>query len=212
MNKSKTKTMLIAFFEVKGMVHYKFVLPGQTINAAYYLEVLRRLKRSVVRKRRDIKGNWKLHHDNALSHIAFIVSAYLARVNVTVVPPTVQTNEEGKTPMKGEHFGSVKNIQKACTDALKAIPENNYRSAFDAWKTRWNRCVDLLFVARCPDISYIYTNSEMTDMVAIYAKQNFSERRCSQKLRIYLPKSQTTESEIIFKAILKIKRNGKLSS
>ncbi|KAJ8944488.1 hypothetical protein NQ318_011745 [Aromia moschata] len=46
------------------------------------------------------------------------------------------------TPMKGQHFGSVKNIQKACTDALKAIPENDYRAAFDAWKTRWNRCVD----------------------------------------------------------------------
>ncbi|KAJ8950222.1 hypothetical protein NQ318_006196 [Aromia moschata] len=44
--------------------------------------------------------------------------------------------------MKGEHFGSVKNIQKACTDALKAIPENDYRADFDAWKTRWNRCVD----------------------------------------------------------------------
>ncbi|KAJ8958599.1 hypothetical protein NQ318_016320 [Aromia moschata] len=32
-----------------------------------------------------------------------------------------------KTPMKGQHFGSVKNIQKACTDTLKAIPENDYR-------------------------------------------------------------------------------------
>ncbi|KAJ8959948.1 hypothetical protein NQ318_009380 [Aromia moschata] len=31
---------------------------------------------------------------------------------------------------------------KACTHALKAIPENDYRAAFDAWKTRWNRCVD----------------------------------------------------------------------
>ncbi|KAJ8943918.1 hypothetical protein NQ318_019526 [Aromia moschata] len=32
--------------------------------------------------------------------------------------------------------------RKACTDALKATPENDYRAAFDAWKTRWNRCVD----------------------------------------------------------------------
>ncbi|XP_046683529.1 uncharacterized protein LOC124369546 [Homalodisca vitripennis] len=39
MSKSKVKSMLIAFFDVKGIVHEEFVPPGQTVNGQYYREV-----------------------------------------------------------------------------------------------------------------------------------------------------------------------------
>ncbi|KAJ8962268.1 hypothetical protein NQ318_018246 [Aromia moschata] len=115
-------------------------------------KVLKRLKRRVNRVRSDISKSWKLHHDNAPSHTCFLVADYLVKAGITVVPQPPYSPDVAppgfflfprlKTPMKGQHFGSVKNIQKAYTDALKAIPENDYRAAFDAWKTRWNRCVD----------------------------------------------------------------------
>jgi hypothetical protein len=41
--KSNIKSVLIYFFDQKGNVHKEFIPPGQTVNAAFYMEVLRHL-------------------------------------------------------------------------------------------------------------------------------------------------------------------------
>jgi hypothetical protein len=38
--KSKVKSMLITFFDIKGIVRTEFVLAGQTVNSAYYCNIL----------------------------------------------------------------------------------------------------------------------------------------------------------------------------
>ncbi|UYV79005.1 hypothetical protein LAZ67_17000627 [Cordylochernes scorpioides] len=81
MRKSRIKTMIIVFFDIRGIVHCEFVPQGETVNSAFYLEVLRRLKRRIARVRTDIKDTVKLHHDNATSHTAFIITNFLARSN-----------------------------------------------------------------------------------------------------------------------------------
>ncbi|UYV71748.1 hypothetical protein LAZ67_9000217 [Cordylochernes scorpioides] len=40
---SKTKTMLITFFDIRGIIHKEFVPAGQTITGEYNLNVLKRL-------------------------------------------------------------------------------------------------------------------------------------------------------------------------
>ena len=45
MSKSKIKVMLIAFFDVRGIVHTEFMPQGHTINQHIYRDVLRRLMR-----------------------------------------------------------------------------------------------------------------------------------------------------------------------
>ena len=42
--RSNMKSMLICFFDQKGIVHKEFVPPGQTVNAAFNTEVLKRLR------------------------------------------------------------------------------------------------------------------------------------------------------------------------
>jgi hypothetical protein len=39
-------------------------------------------------------------------------------------------------------FETTEGVQAACTAALKAIPENAFRDAFNARKSRWQRCID----------------------------------------------------------------------
>jgi len=45
------ESMLLTFFDIRGIVHYEFVPTGQTVSQVYYLEVLERLREKVRRKR-----------------------------------------------------------------------------------------------------------------------------------------------------------------
>jgi hypothetical protein len=45
------------FFDVKGVVHHEFLPGGKTVNRWYYLDVLKRLKESIRRKRPQLWRN-----------------------------------------------------------------------------------------------------------------------------------------------------------
>ena len=66
--------------DIRGIVQCEFVPTGQTVNQIYYLEVLKRLREKVRRKRPEIFANnaWILHHDNAPAHTALSVREVLA--------------------------------------------------------------------------------------------------------------------------------------
>jgi len=49
-SKSRVKTMLLTFFDIRGIVHYELVPTGETVNQVYYLEVLERLREKGRRK------------------------------------------------------------------------------------------------------------------------------------------------------------------
>uniref|UniRef100_A0A8C4Q4B9 Mos1 transposase HTH domain-containing protein n=1 Tax=Eptatretus burgeri TaxID=7764 RepID=A0A8C4Q4B9_EPTBU len=91
MSKSKVKVMLIAFFDIKGIVHFEFLPQGETVNQYMYKEILRRLMRSARDKRRDLWENnaWVLHHDNTPAHSALSIRQFLVERNVPTLeqPP-----------------------------------------------------------------------------------------------------------------------------
>jgi len=49
MNRSRVKTMIIVFFDSSGIMHKEFVPPGQTVNHAFYKDVLEQLRKRVQR-------------------------------------------------------------------------------------------------------------------------------------------------------------------
>ena len=61
-SRSQVKSMLIIFFDCEGVVNYGFAPRGQTINKEYYVEVLKRLRDAVRRKRPRfwLSGDWLL--------------------------------------------------------------------------------------------------------------------------------------------------------
>ena len=69
LEKSKVKTMLICFYDSKGIVHKELDPPGQNVNAVFYLGVLKRLVRRIRRVRPEYREDesWRLLHDNAPS-------------------------------------------------------------------------------------------------------------------------------------------------
>ena len=140
------------FFDSKG-VHKEFVPPGQTVNAAFYVEVLKRLKKRVARIRPEIASTWVLHHDNAPSHASLLVREFLAKETVAMLPqppysPGLAPSNlflfpRLKSSLKGHHLGTVENVQAAVTNALKEIPVQDFQVSYDAWQNRWQRCIDV---------------------------------------------------------------------
>jgi hypothetical protein len=43
--------------------------------------------------------------------------------------------------LKGRRFETVPNIQTELQAVLESIKENDFHSAFEAWKKRWDCCV-----------------------------------------------------------------------
>jgi hypothetical protein len=83
---SNVKSMLI-FFDIQGIVHKEFVLPGQTINGKFYCEVLKQLTEGIWHKRSDKWKNnkWFFHHDNVPVHTS-LVQQLLTSKNIAVIP------------------------------------------------------------------------------------------------------------------------------
>jgi hypothetical protein len=46
-----------------------------------------------------------------------------------------------KMKLKGRHFETVSDIQRESQAVLDSIKENDFHSAFEAWKKRWHRCI-----------------------------------------------------------------------
>jgi len=138
--------MLICFFDSEGIVHTEFVPQRHTFNQFYYREILERLRKRVVRVRPSIADNWMLHHDNAPCHTAISVIEFLVVVPQPLYSPDLSPYDfflfpKLKFHLKGRHFGTVENIEKAVTDQPKAIPVSDYQRCYEEWEQRLRRYV-----------------------------------------------------------------------
>jgi len=114
--------MLIAFFDIDGLVHHEFVPTGQTVNKEFYKTVLQRFH-GAMRRHRPKKwrsGNWILHHDNAPAHRAVTTNEFLVKHNIPLLPQPPYSPDlapcdfflfpQLKKTMKGRQFDYVEDI------------------------------------------------------------------------------------------------------
>lgn len=152
--KSKVKTMLICFYDSKGIVHHEFVPPGQTVTGPFYLGVMRRLLHRIRRIRPEYRenGSWRLLHDNAPSHRSTLITDFMTKnhilsINHSPYSPDLAPCDFylfGKLhlPMKGMRFADIPAIQKSCTDILRAMPAADLKSSFEKLLSRANQCIE----------------------------------------------------------------------
>jgi len=92
-----------------------------------------------------------LHHDNCPCHTAISVIEFFVKKGIPVVPQPPYSPDLSpcdfflfaklKFHLKGRHFGTVENIEKAVTDQLKVIPVSDYQRCYDEWEQRLRNCV-----------------------------------------------------------------------
>ncbi|XP_067930695.1 protein GVQW3-like [Watersipora subatra] len=138
MSHSNVKTLLLTFFDIRGVVHSEFLPHSQTVNHHVYKIILIKLRDSIRRKRRDLwlSGDWYLHHDNAPAHTSLMVRQYLAKNEVSVLnhpsyspdlaPCDFYLFPKIKLTMKGERFDDIPPIQENVTRQLRCLTESDF--------------------------------------------------------------------------------------
>lgn len=121
-------------FDIKGLSHYEVKPRGSTINAKFYVGVLKRLKLRVHRNQPDIANNGKLYRDHTLAYIAFLVTRFPVDLKTSIVAQSTYSTivlpdfflfPHLKIPIKEHCFGTVDKIKKDCTTkALKDVLED----------------------------------------------------------------------------------------
>jgi histone-lysine N-methyltransferase SETMAR len=119
------------FFYIEGV---EFLCQVQTVNRWYYLEVLKRLRENVRRKRPQLLRNspWFLHHDNAPVDASLLIRDVLANTNITVLPKPPYSPDlapagsflfpELQYTLKGRQFQTIQEITENWQTELRAIP------------------------------------------------------------------------------------------
>jgi hypothetical protein len=79
-SKSQMKAMVITSCCIKGTIHSEFIPQGQTVNQAYYVEILKQLCEAVHRKRPE---GWIPHFDDAPAYKLLSVKQFLAQKLIT---------------------------------------------------------------------------------------------------------------------------------
>jgi len=119
--KSNVKIILIAFFNIDGLIRHEYVPRGQTVNKEFYKTVLQRLCDAVRRHPPEKwrSSNWILYHDNDPSHRAVTTNEFLAKHNILSLPHPPFSSDlawcdflfpQLKKTMKGRQFDDVEEI------------------------------------------------------------------------------------------------------
>ena len=147
------KSMIITFFDIKGIVHKELVPTGQTVNSGLYCEVLRRLLEKVRRHRPQLwrEQIWLLQHDNAPSHTSVLTYQFLAKNKIAVIPHPSYSPDlapcnfflfpKMKLKLKGRRIDTIEEIQAESQRVLDTLTEKDFQKAFQKWRRRWDRCL-----------------------------------------------------------------------
>ncbi|GBL89961.1 hypothetical protein AVEN_234677-1 [Araneus ventricosus] len=144
--------MLIAFFDNEDVVYHEFVPAGQTVNGPLHVQVLKRLRETIRRKRpTKWQGGWSLLHYNAPSHTYIVVQIWVAEKNILLLhqppySPDLSPSDfwlfpKIKMGLKGNCFDTVEDIKTNATAELRKIPQQDFHRCFQQWQERWSKCV-----------------------------------------------------------------------
>jgi len=144
--------MLLLFFDGHRMILQHWVPRGQTVNGAYYANVLKTHLRGAMRKKRPdlIKKQWFLLQDNARPHIAAVALAALTEggkalqhppYSPDLVPCDFWAFPTLKAQLRGKRFTSDDEVKNATAAALKGMSQNNLFHVFESFIKCCKKCI-----------------------------------------------------------------------
>ncbi len=159
-NRATCKTMAILFFDTLGVIHLEFLPRGQTIDSDFWIEVVKRLKESIRRKRPIMwKGGFDsqtdrdfiLHMDNAPVHVSVPSLAFYGECDVNLLPHPAYSPDLApcdfwafpsvKSKLRGRRFRNIEELQTKIRNILRRTPKEEFEQALYDMPVRWSKCV-----------------------------------------------------------------------
>lgn len=150
---SAKKVLYAIFFSGEGVAIKVPVKKGKSITGKYYKDVVLKKLKKYYKKRRPVTGfkHIRLLHDNAPAHTSAIVSAFLKKEKVTVLPQPPYSPDLApcdfflfpklKSFLAGRKYKSRQALGSAIHQYLITVPKSAYRDAFKKWIHRLKLCI-----------------------------------------------------------------------
>jgi histone-lysine N-methyltransferase SETMAR len=148
------KVMATVFWDADGVILVDWLEHQRTVTGPYYEGVLRKLHDALVKKRPG-----KLHHrvlfqhDNAPAHSSRQAHATLREFRWEILPHPPYSPDLApcnfflfpklKEHIKGVHWESISEVQKAVIDWFKSKDQSFYRDGLSRWRHRYEKCLEL---------------------------------------------------------------------
>jgi hypothetical protein len=129
--KSKVKSMLIIFFDIKGIVHK--IRPGRPnsslTSVTFYGDCVKICKEFPPNFGEE--KNWLFCHDNAASHACFFTREFFTKNSVTLGhnPPQFSLFPSLKIKLKCLHFDAVEVIEAESPAVLNTLTQHDFQDA-----------------------------------------------------------------------------------
>lgn len=151
---SGKKRMATVFWDRRGILMIDWLPEGQTINSAYYIDQLKRLREKIKEQRRGkLTHGILLLHDNARPHTSHETEAAIKELGFKVMPhpaysPDLAPSDfhlfaKMKEPLRGKSYGNLSALASAINQWVKATPIQFFAEGIESLPKRWTKCVSL---------------------------------------------------------------------
>ena len=92
-------------------------------------------------------GQWHFHKDNAPVHNSILVTDYLTRLGIKIVPhapysPDLAPCDFWLFPkLRGYHYETIEMMKEALTKVIDTLTQEDFSGAFQTLLERYNKCI-----------------------------------------------------------------------
>ena len=129
---------MIPFFDSTGMIYMHWVPTSRTVHKEYCVKVLREFRKRFLGKRLALfkSGEWHLHQDNAPVHNSILVTDYLTKIGIKVVPQSPYSPNlvpcdfwlfpKLKGKLRGCRYETIEEMKEAVTKVIDTITSMDF--------------------------------------------------------------------------------------
>ena len=130
-----------------------WVPTGQTVNKKYYVEVLREFRKRFLEKRPALfkLGQWHFYQDNVPVHNSILVTAYLTKMDIKIVPHPPYSLELApcdfclfpklKEKLRGCCYETIEEMKEVVTKVIDMLTQKDFHWAFQKLLEQYDKCI-----------------------------------------------------------------------
>ena len=129
-----------------------WVPTGQAVNDEYYVDVLREVRKTFLRKRPALfkSGQWHIHQDNAPVHNSILDTDYLTKMGIKAVPRPPYSQDLApcdfslfpklKEKLGGYRYETIEEMKEAVTKVIHILTQEDFHGVFQKLLERY-KCI-----------------------------------------------------------------------